>query len=344
MSYLTEFLKEYRNRVYLLVLILMALLFFYVSSIIVPLIIGALLAYLTYPFYKRLNKRVKSKNIASVLITILTFLLIIIPSIYLVIEFTNEMFNFYTSLNQEDQIFSMKEELIKTIYYLVPYENVRDKLIEFLIQTENYLIKAFYNFLVNLITLIPTLLFKIIVIIIVEFYFLIYGKDAIRFIEKHLPFGPYNHKIIHNLKKTIDSLIFGIIIPAAAQALALIVILIILGVKLNYLFYGFISFILALFPTIGIWIVWIPIAVKLWFISKVKAITLAIYGLFFISNIDNLVRILVTSKIGNLPLWLVLLTVFGGLLTKGFVGMIISLALGSFIYYTYLDILNNNKN
>jgi len=343
MSYLTEFLKEYKNRVYLLNLALIVLLFFYLSSIIVPLIIGSLLAYLTHPFYKRLNRKIRSKNISSLIITILTFLLIIIPSIYLVIEFTNEMLNFYASLNQNNQLFSMKEEMIKTIYYLIPYENVRDKLIEFLIQTENYLIKAFYNFLVNLITLIPSLLFKIIVIVIVEFYFLIYGKEAIKLLEKHLPFGPYNSKILYNIKKTIDSLIFGIVIPAASQALALITMLLILGVKLNYLFYGFISFILALFPTIGIWIVWIPIAVKLWFVSKVKSIILTIYGFFFISNIDNLVRILITSKIGNLPLWLVLLTVFGGLLTKGFVGMLVSLALGSFIYYTYLGILNDKN-
>ncbi len=343
MTFFLNFLREYKYRVYILLFVLIFIFFFTISSILVPLIIGALIAYLFYTPFLKLHRIIKSQGFSAFLISLFTFFLLIFPFSYLIMELTNELLNIYSSFNQSDYWLSLKENIIKTIYYFIPYENVREQLITLFFQTQNFLIKLLYNFIGGVLTLLPTLLLNIVVILSAEFYFLLYGKKIVKFLETNLPFGPYNYKLLENIRKTVDSLIFGLIFPALAQSLAFIFILFVLGIKINYLFYGFISFILSLLPVIGIWILAIPVAIKLWSVSIWKTIILIIYYVIVIMNIDNVVRIIITSKKGKIPIWLILFTVSGGLLTHGFVGMIVALFLGCFIYYTYESVLEENK-
>jgi predicted PurR-regulated permease PerM len=69
-------------------------------------------------------------------------------------------------------------------------------------------------------------------------------------------------------------------------------------------------------------IIWIGATV--WLISQDQpgwAVFMAVWGFFVVSSIDNIVKPLLISRGASLPFMLVLLGVFGGILTFGFVGI-----------------------
>ncbi|MEO2154769.1 MAG: AI-2E family transporter, partial [Nanoarchaeota archaeon] len=220
----------------------------------------------------------------------------------------------------------------------VPSEVIREQIINALSTITNVIFQKLYNSLITLTFSIPNLIIYLILISLGQFYFLIDGKKILKFLINHLPFDKYNKIIIDSLKKTIDSIIYGLIIPPLVQSIALVLILFLLGIKLNYILVGFIGFLFALIPSLGIWVVWLPLSIKVWSESTGKLIIYFFYNLLVTSNIDFLTRIFVAYKIANVPMWLVIFTSLGGLLSNGFIGMIVALFIGTFLYILYYDL------
>jgi hypothetical protein len=67
------------------------------------------------------------------------------------------------------------------------------------------------------------------------------------------------------------------------------------------------------------------------------AVFLGIWGTFVISGVDNVLKPYLISRGGNLPLVIVLLGVFGGLLAFGFIGLFIGPTLLAVGYSLLLD-------
>ncbi|MCX7893688.1 MAG: AI-2E family transporter, partial [Burkholderiales bacterium] len=66
------------------------------------------------------------------------------------------------------------------------------------------------------------------------------------------------------------------------------------------------------------------IGATLWLLAEDRfgwAVFMALYGFFVISSIDNVVKPLLISRGAALPLLLVLLGVFGGIVAFGFIGL-----------------------
>ncbi|MNI80169.1 putative inner membrane protein [compost metagenome] len=67
------------------------------------------------------------------------------------------------------------------------------------------------------------------------------------------------------------------------------------------------------------------------------AVFLGIWGTFVISGVDNVLKPYLISRGGNLPLVIVLLGVFGGLIAFGFIGLFIGPTLLAVGYSLLLD-------
>jgi predicted PurR-regulated permease PerM len=81
------------------------------------------------------------------------------------------------------------------------------------------------------------------------------------------------------------------------------------------------TFALSLIP-VGPPLVWIPSTI--WLVLQQEygyAIFMGLWGLFVISGVDNILKPYLISRGGDLPLVVVLLGVFGGLLAFGFMGL-----------------------
>jgi predicted PurR-regulated permease PerM len=146
---------------------------------------------------------------------------------------------------------------------------------------------------------------------------------------------------------TVQRVVNGVIGTAAAQALLALIGFLIAGVP-GALVLGIFTFLLSLIP-MGPPLVWVPaVAWLFWQGEYGYAIFLAIWGTFIISGVDNVLKPYLISRGGNLPLVIVLLGVFGGLLAFGFIGLFIGPTLLAVAYslltdWTRADKVNPNR-
>ena len=135
---------------------------------------------------------------------------------------------------------------------------------------------------------------------------------------------------------TVQRVVNGVIGTAAAQGLLALIGFLIAGVP-GALVLGVVTFMLSLIP-MGPPLAWIPATAWLvWQEHYGMAVFLAIWGTFVISGVDNVLKPYLISRGGNLPLVIVLLGVFGGLIAFGFIGLFIGPTLLAVAYSLLLD-------
>lgn len=119
---------------------------------------------------------------------------------------------------------------------------------------------------------------------------------------------------------TVQRVVNGVIGTAAAQALVAFIGFSIAGVP-GALALSVLTFALSLIP-MGPPLAWVPVTAWLvWQGEYGNALFMGIWGTFVISGVDNVIKPYLISRGGNLPLVVVILGVFGGLLAFGFMGL-----------------------
>jgi len=130
---------------------------------------------------------------------------------------------------------------------------------------------------------------------------------------------------------TVQRVVNGVIGTAAAQAVLALVGLLIAGVP-GALVLGILTFALSLIP-MGPPLVWMPATAWLiWQGDYGMGLFLGAWGLVVISGVDNVLKPYLISRGGNLPLVVVLLGVFGGILAFGFMGLFLGPTLLALAY------------
>jgi len=139
---------------------------------------------------------------------------------------------------------------------------------------------------------------------------------------------------------TVQRVVNGVIGTAAAQALLALIGFLIAGVP-GAIVLGLVTFMLSLIP-MGPPLAWIPATGWLvWTGEYGMAVFLGLWGTFVISGVDNVLKPYLISRGGNLPLVIVLLGVFGGLIAFGFIGLFIGPTLLAVGYSLLLDWSHN---
>ncbi|GLO44430.1 MULTISPECIES: AI-2E family transporter [Pseudomonas] len=135
---------------------------------------------------------------------------------------------------------------------------------------------------------------------------------------------------------TVQRVVNGVIGTAAAQGVLALIGFLIAGVP-GAIVLGLVTFMLSLIP-MGPPLAWIPATG--WLVWKGEygmAVFLGVWGTFIISGVDNVLKPYLISRGGNLPLVIVLLGVFGGLIAFGFIGLFIGPTLLAVGYSLLLD-------
>lgn len=128
---------------------------------------------------------------------------------------------------------------------------------------------------------------------------------------------------IQRFRQVSAAVLVGNIGTALAQGGAATIGYVAIAVPLP-LIWGAVTTVAALFPVIGTWIVWVPLAVYMTIAQGwLRGVLLAAFGVAVISSIDNVVRPLLTRRGLQLHSLLVFLAVFGGVASFGFAGIFI---------------------
>jgi predicted PurR-regulated permease PerM len=132
--------------------------------------------------------------------------------------------------------------------------------------------------------------------------------------------GELGGRMLTLARTTIMGVMIGIVGTAAAQGLVALVGFLIAGVPAALLL-GAATFFLSMIP-VGPPLIWGGAAWWLYDQGQTGwAIFMVIYGLVVISSVDNFVKPVLISRSASLPILLIALGVFGGVLAFGFVGI-----------------------
>lgn len=156
------------------------------------------------------------------------------------------------------------------------------------------------------------------------YYTLMDGPEFVSWLRSTMPLPD---DVIDDLFAKVDATTRGVVIGhiyvALLQALIAGVGLWAAGVP-NVVFWTFVMAVLALLPLIGAFLVWGPAAAYLIVIDEVAAgVLLAVYGVAVVSTVDNYVRPLLIDQRAHINPAIILLGVFGGIYSLGFVGLFV---------------------
>jgi predicted PurR-regulated permease PerM len=156
------------------------------------------------------------------------------------------------------------------------------------------------------------------------YYLLVDGPRFVAWLKTATPLPP---DVTDHLFGRIDATTWGVVVGhvfvAVLQAAVGGVGLWIAGIP-NYVFWTFVMLVLALLPLIGAFLVWGPAAGYLLAVGQIEAGGfLLMYGIVVVSMIDNYARPILIDTRARLNPGVILVGVFGGVYSLGFVGLFV---------------------
>ncbi|HBC70204.1 MAG TPA: AI-2E family transporter [Sutterella sp.] len=167
-------------------------------------------------------------------------------------------------------------------------------------------------------------LFQVALVAFISFFFYRDGTSLARRVSMFLNriSGGLSKEFSSILVNTTRSVVFGIIGTAIGQGLVAAVGFIIADVP-HVLLLSFAVCMLSVVP-VGPPLVWGPVALWLWSTGHVgMAVFIVIWGLAAVSSVDNFLKPVLIARGTTLPLALVFLGVFGGIISFGFLGLVL---------------------
>lgn len=151
--------------------------------------------------------------------------------------------------------------------------------------------------------------------------------------------GDLGERMLKLAEGTVTSVMIGIVGTAAAQAVVAMIGFLIAGVP-GVIMLTFATFFFSMVPVIGATLIWLGAAFWLYQGGQPGwAIFMVLWGMFGISSVDNIVKPILISRTSSLPMLLIIIGVFGGVLVFGFIGLFLGptlLALGQVLIREWL--------
>jgi predicted PurR-regulated permease PerM len=322
----------------LVLLVIITGCFFVLRPFISALLWSMILAFSTWPVYKRCERMLKGrKTLAATVMTLLLICAFVIPVLVIGATFADEAATLVIKFREIfDKDLPALPAWIGNVPFIGPeiqrywqeWTIDHDKLVNFL---KPY-IKQFREMALAGGAVMGQAVFQTGLSIIICFFFYRDGEETAQSLANFLRriAGERAGRLMKVAADTTKGVVYGIMGTAAVQSTLAWIGFFIAGVP-GALLLGFFTFFLALIP-MGPPVIWIPATIWLFYYkSTAWAIFLALWGTFVISGVDNFVKPLLISRGGNLPFVLILLGVLGGVIAFGFIGVFLGptlLALG----------------
>ena len=318
--------------VFLLILTVIAvyLSFLIARPFLSSIITAALLAVTTYPLFTLLRRWVRRRSVAALLTSLLVFLVLLLPTIFVVNTIAGEMQAVYGWLNQQNLNGGGWDAVLRRVTER-PVRWVEEKTGVSRVQVRSALSAqleegraALLNWAKSFAVDVTGTVVSILIMLVTLFFFLRDGPTMLYRAGAILPLERDRYNLL--LKTISDSMLanfYAVIAVALAQS--------VLGF-FGYWIAGLPSVILwtvltALFspiPMVGAGAVWGVGVIYLAFAGHWgKAIFLLVYGAGIISLSDNIVRPLVVSGRVRMNALLVFFSILGGVQTFGVIGLFI---------------------
>ncbi len=331
--------NQYQKIVPFILFSLALLLFFnLLRPTIIILLSSVLIAYVSFPLYSRIHKKLHSESLSIILSLLILLLITSIPFFFLAFEITQQGYTFYNSLSNatlkgalwglsctsaDSGICLLLNQAEKFSLEKLSLFGFDDRLRNFL----PVLNEKITNFLLS----IPLIIAKIFITLIIAYYILSDWKKILKKIADALPMRKKTEKrLIRDFGSIAHTVIYAQLFVAFVQGIIATIGFYIFGVPFPMIL-GVVTAFCALIPAIGTAIIWFPASLFLilsgyfthnyWILSK--GICLFFYGLLIISTIDNLLLAKIVKAKAQVSPIIVILGVIGGASLFGFMGIFI---------------------
>lgn len=327
-----EIQKYSKYSLTLFFLVIIALSIYLLLPFLTELVAVAVITYVFYPLFKKLNKHIKNRSLCSLVMVLIILLIIIIPLFLIINALFIEAVNFYQGFRSLN--LAPLSNLISNIAgETIDIQGYAQELVDTIV---SFIIRSASDFFFSL----PQKLIVLFVTISVMYYFFKDGDKIVDFLEKVSPIHKdHKSELLAEFNKVVYAILYGVLVTAAIQGVVGTIGLVVFDVQ-SPILWGSIMTLTAMIPFVGTWLIWLPAALlKIFNGDLFNGFGLLIYGALIVSTIDNLIKPKLISKKSQIHPILIILGVFGGLKAFGIIGVMIGpLLLGtlSLLYSFYI--------
>jgi len=305
------------NEKFLLVAVsLIALLALFITlPVLEYVLLSVILAYVLYPLHTRLRRHVGSFVSAIVLIAG-SVVAVIAPVAYILYVFAGDL--------QALQRGETALEIGVVEARILELTGVEVDLLGYAEAVTEGLFEVFFGGLGGVISTALQFFIGIALVLFLVFYLLRQGEAFVGWLAELSPLPRRDTRhLFRKVNRTMWGSVIGHTFAALVQAIVAGIGLWAVGIP-NVLFWTVVMAVLAFLPLIGAFLVWAPAAAYLVVVDElIPGIALFVYGLTVVSMIDYYARPLVIDQSARLNPGVILVGVFGGLYTFGFVGLFV---------------------
>lgn len=321
----------------LLLLLFLAMVLLVLSPFLKAIFLAVSLAIVCRPVYKFILRYVRFGGLASFLTIVLILFVILIPLTGLgYLSFIQAKQLYVSIVNSGTDLSAINawlNGLEEKIVGILPVWLFSFNFKDFLADSLNLVVKNLGSFFSGLASGAVMFVLSLFVL----FYLLKDGDHLKNFIAVNSPLAPAHTKLIlEKIRNSVNSVMRGSLLVALIQGGVSGIGFLIFQIPNAALWSGFAA-IVSLIPSFGTSLVFVPVILYSFFAkSLIATVGLAIWGLFLVGLIDNLMKPFLMKKgIGLHPL-IIFLSVIGGVLIFGPVGFII----GPVIFTVFMALLD----
>jgi predicted PurR-regulated permease PerM len=291
-----------------------------------PIFWAAVVAALFYPAFKRINHKIKNRNVSALITIGIVTIMILVPLTFASFLLVNESKDLYKTLtNNQNSIIAFVKSAgayinSRPIFSDLPINS------DTLVQKAAEASQAIATFSINVITTLTqnSLIFMVMFIIMLYtlFYFLKDGEEMLKKIMYLLPLGDrYEMMLYKKFTATAQAAIKSTLVIGVLQGALGGILFAVTGIPGAFI-WSIIMMVLSVIPATSSFIVLFPAGVVMLLMGNVRSAILILVGAAFISIIDNFLRpILVGQDLHMHPI-IILFSTLGGIAFFGVSGFV----------------------
>lgn len=309
------------------------LLFLYlIKDYLVTLTLAVIFTGILYPVYERLTKALKGRrNLSAIIVTISFLLIIIIPSMYLLIEILRQGGEVGEQILPiiQDQLSKSDGKLedqplpdwFPYAEQLQPYsEEIISEMTNIVGKISNLIVSSVGSFATSTVTSIVNLFIMLYAV----FYFLLNGK---RIIHRFAQFLPISESVFNRIKDTLYNTswatIKGAVVIGLIQGTLVGISFAIVGIP-SPMFWGAVAALASLIPSVGCALVYVPAGIYLLATGQHwQGIFVLAWGFLVVGMIDNILRPILVGRSTEISELSILISTLGGITLFGLPGVIL---------------------
>ncbi len=285
---------------------------------------------MVYPLYTLFQRRLRNSSWTAFLTCLVVFLVVLIPTGFLVKTLIQESAVLFVLAKQKLAIGVFQNcynEFCESIKTLSRDPIVSAKVQEVVKSITSWVSNQGSTFLFR----VPVLVTQALIVLFTMFYTL---KDGKRVFEQanaylHIHTKTY-HQITQRLQQIIHGVVYGYLLIALIQGALGGLGFLLFGIS-SPIFWGLVMMVLSLIPYVGTGVIWVPASLFLFLEGMFQDSTalmfkgagLFFYGLVIVSSIDNFLRPKFIGKAAKIHPLVILVGTVGGIFSLGAAGVII---------------------